>query len=140
MDEDEFTDVRLAERVAEGLPVAAMDRVVAAFTVKVKGKRAKLVPAAALPLFNHISASTVSRVKKGSGLRVQDSERVYEMGMVVDLVMSTFRGDTRKARAFMVRPHPMLEGKTPLQMVQSSSAGAAAVRSLLNRANAGVAV
>ena len=41
---------------------------------------------------------------------------------------------------FLERPHPLLDGATPLDMARSCSAGAHAVLNLLRRAEAGVAV
>ncbi|QYF86563.1 antitoxin Xre/MbcA/ParS toxin-binding domain-containing protein [Brevundimonas sp. PAMC22021] len=68
------------------------------------------------------------------------SERLYEVGRVVDAVSRVYHGDTAAIARFLNRPHPLLNGRTPLSMAQSSSAGADAVINLVRRADAGFAV
>ena len=68
------------------------------------------------------------------------SERLYEIGRVVDAVSRAYHGDTPAIVRFLNAPHPLLAGRSPLDMAQSSSAGAEAVINLLRRAEAGFAL
>ncbi len=56
------------------------------------------------------------------------------------LIESAYRGDSAAVVRFLNRPHQLLNGRTPLAMAQSSSAGAEAVINLVRRADAGFAV
>ena len=66
------------------------------------------------------------------------SERVYELGRVIDALAQAYHGDAMRIDSFLNRPHPLLEGATPFEMAQSGSAGAHAVLNLVRRALAGV--
>jgi putative toxin-antitoxin system antitoxin component (TIGR02293 family) len=68
------------------------------------------------------------------------SERLYEVGRVVVVAEAAYRGDSEGARRFLVRPHPLLDGRTPLDLAIASSAGADAVINLLHKADAGFAI
>ena len=67
------------------------------------------------------------------------SERLQEVDRVVDAVSRAYRGDQDAVEAFLNRPHPLLEGETPLDRARSGSAGAEAVLKLVQRAEAGIA-
>ena len=68
------------------------------------------------------------------------SERLYEVSRVLDAVSRTYHGDKAAIVRFLEKPHRLLGGYTPLEMAQSSSAGAEAVINMLRRAEAGFAV
>ena len=90
------------------------------------------------------SATQLTRVFTGAAaplppLSRELSERLYEIGRVVDAVSSAYRGDWEAIDKFLNRAHPLLEGETPFDMARSSSAGADAVLNLIRRAEAGVA-
>ena len=68
----------------------------------------------------------------------QLSERLYELGRVIDGVSRAYHGDQKALDAFLNAPHPLLDGDTPLEMARSSSAGAEAVLNLVRRAEAGM--
>ena len=55
------------------------------------------------------------------------------------MVDRAYRGDRTATDAFLNRPHPLLDGETPLDVARSSSAGADAVLNLILRAEAGMA-
>lgn len=114
-----FNDVALARRVSEGLPVQSVAWVVGPVVPEFSLRRAR---------------------KSRKPLSRQHSERLYELSRVLDAVDQAYHGDREKIMAFMTRPHPLLEGATPLDFARSSSAGADAVLNLLRRAEAGVAV
>ena len=124
---DILSDVQLARRISGGLlPRAAMALSEALGRSRVVGP---VVPEA-----------TLRRVRKaGKTLSRELSERLYEVGRVVDAVGRAYHGDRDAIDTFLNRPHPMLEGETPFDMARSSSAGAEAVLNLIRRAEAGMA-
>ena len=118
--------VALADCVARGLPVKTVDTVRAKVGNAVFGK---ILPAA-----------TMNRVKRqAKPLSREASEKLYEFGRTYELALRIYRGDAERMMAFMQRPHALLDGRTPLELATSSSAGADAVIDLLNRADAGFA-
>ncbi|MGN6062489.1 antitoxin Xre/MbcA/ParS toxin-binding domain-containing protein [Brevundimonas diminuta] len=127
-DNETMDDVALAERVSQGLKPAAaaalgqvigMPRVVGQIIPEATLRRART------------SRKPLSR---------EMSERLYEVGRVVDAVGRAYRGDSAAVVRFLNRPHQLLNGRTPLAMAQSSSAGAEAVINMVRRADAGFAV
>ena len=126
---DEGTDdVALAQRITAGLPV----RSVAALAALL-GNAAVVGPV--------VPEATLRRIKKArKPLSREHSERLYELSRVVDAVGRAFHGDDERVRAFMTRPHPLLQGLSPLDLARSNSAGAEAVLNLVRRAEAGVAL
>lgn len=125
-DADSFTDVRLARSVAAGLPVSAVAAVAGMLAGAATGR---LVPEA-----------TVRRARQArKPLSREHSERLYDVARVVDAVGRAYHGDRARIDGFLNRPHPLLEGETPLDLAVSSSAGADAVLNLVRRAEAGVA-
>lgn len=88
-----------------------------------------------------IPEATLRRARKaGKPLSRAHSERLYEVGRVVDAVSCAYRGDRNAIEMFLGRAHPLLEGITPLDLARSGSAGTEAVLNLIRRAQAGMAV
>lgn len=124
---DRLSDVQLARRVASGLPSQA-----AIALAETLGRKQVVGPV--------VPEATLRRARKArSRLSRQLSERLYEVGRVVDAVSRAYRGDRDAIEAFLNRPHPLLEGETPFDLARSSSAGAEAVLNLVRRAEAGIA-
>ena len=124
---DCLSDVQLARRISCGLlPRAAVA------LAEVLGRNRVVGPV--------VPEATLRRVRKaGKPLSRELSERLYEVGRVVDAVSRAYRGDREAIDTFLNRPHPLLEGETPFDMARSSSAGAEAVLNLIRRAKAGIA-
>lgn len=121
-------DIGLAERVAHGLQVASADAL-----ARIVGTG--FVSGALIP------EATLRRARKEKkALSREMSERLYEIGRVVDAASRAYHGDSSAIVRFLNAPHPMLAGRSPLDMAQSSSAGAEAVINLLRRAGAGFAL
>jgi putative toxin-antitoxin system antitoxin component (TIGR02293 family) len=121
-------DIGLAERVANGLRVTSAEALGA-----VLGRASVVGPM--------IPEATLRRAKKGrKALSREMSERLYEVGRVVDAVSRTYQGDKDAISRFLNHPHKLLGGNTPLQMARSSSAGAEAVINMLRRADSGFSV
>lgn len=122
------SDVDLARRVSAGLgPEAA-----AALAEAIGGERVigPVVPAA-----------TLRRAREsGRPLSRAHSERLYEIGRVVDALGRAYGGDRDRVERFLGKPHPLLDDETPFDMARSSSAGADAVMNLIYRANEGMPV
>jgi putative toxin-antitoxin system antitoxin component (TIGR02293 family) len=124
------SDLAFADRVAAGLPVKA------AYA---------LLPILALvsndALYRVVSESTLRRAKKAkTALTREPSERIYEVGRVIDQAAKTFRGDEAAVARFLNRPNAVLENRTPFDVAKASSAGADLVVKLLRKADVGVAV
>ena len=122
------SDVQLAQRVSGGLlPQAATALAEAIGRSRVVGP---VVPEA-----------TLRRVRKaGKPLSRELSERLYEVGRVVDALGRAYHGEADAIDTFLHRPHPLLDGETPFDMARSSSAGTEAVLNLIHRAEAGMAL
>ncbi|MCY4372696.1 MAG: DUF2384 domain-containing protein [Spirochaetaceae bacterium] len=129
IDEPEIlSDVQLARCVSGGLRPGAATALAA-----VVGRSRVVGPV--------VPEATLRRVRKaGKALSRELSERLYELGRVVDAVSRAYHGDRDGIESFLNRPHPLLEGETPFDMARSSSAGADAVLNLIRRAEAGIAV
>ena len=122
-----LSDVQLARRVSEGLAPRA-----AAALSEVLGRKRVVGPV--------VPEATLRRARKaGKALSREVSERLYEVGRVVDAVSRAYHGDREAIDTFLNRPHPLLEGETPFDMARSSSAGTEAVLNLIRRAEAGIA-
>ena len=125
---DMLSDVQLARIVSGGLLPAS-----AIALAEVLGRSSVVGPV--------VPEATLRRARRAStALSRQISERLYEIGRVVDAVSRAYHGDADAIEAFLNRPHPLLEDETPFDMARSSSAGTEAVLNLIRRAQAGVAV
>lgn len=122
------SQVQLARSIEKGLPAGSIKHLAEIF-----GRREIVGPV--------IPEATLRRSRKDQKpLSRSHSERVYELSVVADAVYSAFDYDEGRARAFMTRPHPLLDGATPLELSRSSAAGADAVLQLIKQAEAGVAL
>ena len=124
----EFDDVALARRVAGGLPTT----VVIAFA-RVLGRSKVIGPMVPEATYRRLS-------RQGKPLPREHSERIYEVGRVLDALARAYHGDLDRILRFLDGPHPLLGGETPFELARSSSAGAEAVLNLLHRAEAGMPV
>ena len=121
-------DIYLADQVSKGLRAASADALSA-----VLGRASVVGPL--------IPETTLRRAKKErKPLSREMSERLYEVGRVVDAVGRIYHGDEAAISRFLNRPHRLLGGKSPFEMARSSSAGADAVINMLKRAESGFSV
>lgn len=122
------SDVALANTVAQGLTVEALDNLVAHLG------RAALIGRV-------VPETTYRRTVKAKTPFARDmSDRIYEMSRVTDAAARVYRGDAERMHRFLNKPHRLLEGRTPLEMAGASAAGADAVVALIERAEAGFPV
>ncbi len=127
-DAEHVDDVSLAQRVMAGLRPKSVNAL-----SDLLGSGLVIGPV--------IPEATLRRARKNRArLSKEHSERLYELGRVVDAVSRAYHGNAKQIGSFLNRPHPLLGGATPFDMARSSSAGADAVLNLLRRADAGVAL
>ncbi len=121
-----FDEIALAHQVAKGLPTCSVTAL-----ANLLGRSHVIGPL--------VPEATLRRLKKSfKPLPRKHSERVYELGRVIDALAQAYRGDAARMDRFLNRSHPLLGGATPFEMARSSSAGAHAVLNLVRRAVAGV--
>lgn len=126
----DVSDVLLVERVEAGLPISAADTIVR--RVDPEG------------LFLHVhdiipKATYYRRKEAGKPLTKEQSEKILALSKVFEETLRQYHGDRETAVMFLSRAHPMLGGRSPLDMAKESTAGADLVLKLLARAEAGVA-
>jgi putative toxin-antitoxin system antitoxin component (TIGR02293 family) len=85
-----------------------------------------------------IPKSTLSR-RKDKPLTRDESERVLALSRVFAETLRIYGGDARLVAMFLRRAHPMLAGRSPIELAKESIAGADLVLKLLAKADAGVA-
>ena len=127
----EMSDYALAKRVENGLPLEAVEKV--ASVISPDDKKAK---------FSIVSRSTYSRLQKRQRqyLTKDMSEKLHGIVRVLAEADRLWNGDTKAVGRFLKRPHPLLEGRTPLDMATESTVGASLVVKIIGEARAGVAV
>jgi putative toxin-antitoxin system antitoxin component (TIGR02293 family) len=126
-----MSDLGLVERVEKGFPPKTATTI--ARRVDPSGRL--------LPVQHIIPKSTYHRrVKNMQALTREESEKVLALARVFVEVLRQYHADSALAASFLVRAHPMLGLRTPLDVAKESTAGADLVLKLLARAEAGVAV
>jgi putative toxin-antitoxin system antitoxin component (TIGR02293 family) len=122
--------------VERGLPLTALDRL------------AKMVAPddAAFP-FRMVSRATLARRRKAlatsrnavaARLSADESARVARLAEVWALAREVWGGEAA-ARAFLFRPHPMLEARRPIDVVLANEFGRPLVEGILGRLQYGSA-
>ncbi|MBC7729976.1 MAG: DUF2384 domain-containing protein [Microbacteriaceae bacterium] len=114
--------LRLADGVAEGLPLAMLDQVVSAVSPEDDQLRYAFVPRPTLH----------RRLRDGQRLSPEESARVARVGAVFTLATEVW-GDEPEARAFLRRQHPLLNDRTPLDVTLATDMGARVVEKILGR-------
>jgi putative toxin-antitoxin system antitoxin component (TIGR02293 family) len=79
------------------------------------------------------------RLKENKALSKDESEKILALSKVFAEVLRLYHGETNLAAHFLLRPHPMLGNRPPIELAKESSAGADLVLKLLAKADAGVA-
>jgi putative toxin-antitoxin system antitoxin component (TIGR02293 family) len=125
----EMDDLRLVEKVERGFPTKTAETIVRRIDPK----------GAHLQVTDIIPKATYHRRKDGS-LTKDQSEKILALSRVFAEVMNQYKGETSGVALFLMRPHPLLGGRSPFEVANESTAGADLVLKLLARAEAGVAV
>ena len=127
---ESYTDLKLADAIAGGVPARSAETI--ARRIDPTGRR--------LTVYDIVAKAKFHRRKQAKKpLSRDDSERLWHIARVYREAMRQYRDETA-AVAFLFRPHPLLEGRRPIDLVKESAAGAALVLKVLEGAEAGVAV
>ncbi len=121
--------LELADSIAAGLPVEALDRLAGIVAPDDRSFKYRLVPKATLE----------RRARSAQGLSVDEGDRVARLAKVFAMGLDVFH-DEELTRDFLRRPHAMLEGRLPLDVALGTGPGADAVIDLLGRGAYGAAV
>lgn len=124
------TPMSFLDRVTEGLSVAALDRVARTVAPDDSGFRYRIV-----------SKTTLARRSKQHDTRLspEESERLVRLADVWGMALDVWKS-AAAARAFLFRPHAMLHGRVPIDVVLQAEVGARIVRDILGGLLYGVAV
>jgi putative toxin-antitoxin system antitoxin component (TIGR02293 family) len=119
----------LIARIEHGLPVAALDRVCAA-----------LAPDDAAFKYRVVSRATLDRRRKqpGNRLSAEESGRLARLARVWAIARDTW-GSDEAARAFLFRPHMMLDMRPPIDLALGTDLGAKLIEEILGRLRHGTA-
>ncbi len=114
----------LAYSIESGLPVAALDRLADSVAPDDARFKYRLIPKA-----------TLERRRKSPSQRLtsEESDRLARLAKVFSFALDIYR-TPETAREFLSRPHPMLDGKAPLDVALATGPGADLVINLLGRA------
>ncbi|MEM6734110.1 MAG: antitoxin Xre/MbcA/ParS toxin-binding domain-containing protein [Myxococcota bacterium] len=124
-------EVELVERVARGLPTSTLPTILK-----------RIDPSGVyLEIFDIVPKATFYRQREAQKpLTKNQSEMVFALSKVFSEVLRMYDGNRELAAMFLARRHPMLRGRSPMELAKESTAGADLVLTLLSRAEAGVAV
>lgn len=117
------TRLGLAYSIEDGLPVTALDHLAEAVAPQDARFKFRLIPKATLD----------RRRKSTRRLTTAEGDRLARLAKVFSFGLDIYR-EPEKVRAFLNRPHMMLDGKTPLDVALATGPGADAVINLLGRA------
>jgi putative toxin-antitoxin system antitoxin component (TIGR02293 family) len=119
--------LNLVDRIAAGLPVGALHKVAAGFAPHDKSFVFRLVPRA-----------TLARRQRSHRLSPEEGERLARFARVWRVAIDVWQ-DEDAARAFLERPHPLLEGRKPIDLVLANEPGAKLTEDILGRLKYGTA-
>ena len=119
----------IVRQVREGLPVQALERVASAVAPKDRNFRFSVVKKATLTRRNAPHSGS-ARLSELEGAKVVRLARVWTLACAV-------WKDEDAARDFLHRPHALLEGRPPLDIVLESEFGGPRVEAVLGRLQAG---
>lgn len=115
--------------IEDGLPVSALDRV-----------SDLLAPANPAFRFRIVPKATLARRKKQTDERLsaEESGRLARVAKVWAFAREIW-GDDEAARGFLFRPHPLLNGRRPVDVALATELGGQLVEDLLGRLKYGSA-
>jgi putative toxin-antitoxin system antitoxin component (TIGR02293 family) len=120
--------VQIVDRIQRGLPISSV--------YSVSGQ---VAPGDSQFVFRIVPKASLARRKQGpKPLTADQSNRVARLASVWKVAESVWK-EPEKARAFLFRPHQMLEGRKPIDVVLESELGGDLVRSILGRLQYGTA-
>jgi putative toxin-antitoxin system antitoxin component (TIGR02293 family) len=117
------------DRILKGLPVAALDAVAGVVAPDETNFKYLIVPRATLAR---------RRRQHDERLSAEESERLARLAKLWVLARDVW-GDDESARAFLFRPHMMLEARRPIDVALGTDLGARLVEDILGRLQYGSA-
>ena len=117
------TRLALANSIEAGLPVSALDHLADAVAPEDTRFKFRLIPKATLE----------RRRRSSKRLTTEEGNRLARVAKVYAIALDIYH-DPAQVRAFLNRPHMMLDNKTPLDVALATGPGADAVINLLGRA------
>jgi putative toxin-antitoxin system antitoxin component (TIGR02293 family) len=123
-----FSPFEIIERIQNGLPIAALDRISHGLAPSDANFKYLIVPRATL----------ARRKKRRENLSVDESDRVVRLVKIWVFARDVWGGDDA-ARAFLFRPHMILEGHRPIDVALATDIGARLVEDILGRLKYGSA-
>lgn len=123
-----ITSMTLVDAVEQGLPFRALSHVFDQVAPDEPGLRYQVVP----------RATFARKEAQGARLTREQSDQVTRLARVWDLALEVWK-DPQGARAFLLKPHPLLEGRKPIQVALTAE-GARLVEGILGRLLYGSAV
>jgi putative toxin-antitoxin system antitoxin component (TIGR02293 family) len=127
----------ITHAVTDGLPIAALDSLVRRIAPDDKTFAYRVVPRPTLARRRQALQSNTrpeqARLSPEEGSKVARLAEVWAMARDV-------WGSDAEARAFLFRPHPLLEGQTPIDVVLATEFGRPLVENILGRLQYGSAV
>src|SRR5271165_2989282 len=121
--------------VTEGLPLSSLDRVVGRVAPADKGFVFRVVPRPTLARRRKAMGASAS---EPAVLSADEGSRVARLAEVWAMAREVW-GSDEEARAFLFRPHPMLEGQAPIDVVLATEFGRPIVEGILGRLRYGSA-
>jgi putative toxin-antitoxin system antitoxin component (TIGR02293 family) len=121
-------DLDLVEQIRAGLPAATATTVAKRIDPDGRFVRATDI----------VPKSTLHR-RKDSPLTKDESERVLALSKVFAEALRIYHDDADLVAQFMLKRHPMLGGRAPIELAKESIAGADLVLKLMTKADAGIA-
>jgi putative toxin-antitoxin system antitoxin component (TIGR02293 family) len=116
--------IRLIDQIDRGLPMTAVDRLAR-----------EVAPDDRTFKYHFVSRPTYARRKAQSPvgrLSRDESARLVRFARLWDLALKVWKGEDA-ARAFLQRPHMLLDGRTPLTVILSGEVGGQMVEDILGR-------
>jgi putative toxin-antitoxin system antitoxin component (TIGR02293 family) len=114
----------LTYSVRDGLPISALERLAGAVAPNDTAFKYRLV-----------TKATLERRRKSATKRLtsEEGDRLARIAKVYSFALDIYKSEA-KARSFLTRPHPMLDGQPPLDIALEGGTGADVVINLLGRA------
>lgn len=121
------SDVGYLRLIEKGLPVSALERVAGL-----------VAPSDAKFKFRIVPKASLARVTRHR-LNANQSVLVARIATVWAQALRVWKSDDA-VRKFLFRPHPILEGRPPIDLILENEIGASLVRGVLGRLEVGSAV
>jgi putative toxin-antitoxin system antitoxin component (TIGR02293 family) len=127
----------LMSAVAQGLPLASLDRVIRSVAPSDSQFAFRIIPRATLARRRKSFATTTDRAE--GRLSAEEGIRLARLASVWAMALDVW-GDAEAARRFLFEPHPLLHDRRPVDVVLENELGRPVVEGILGRLKYGSAV